>query len=143
MVQELKPEVRQSIRGIPTLDEAVDELAEAFGFQPHYDFRVGDEVYRITYKQFYSADVQRRIDAVDKSLEDCDKDENGLFLLPLRRNGVLLPDSRDALRLIAIWGEEKYRRFEAAGGSPDLLSIVWERQEMDIAAKRAERERRR
>ena len=51
------------------------------------------------------------------------------YAIPLRRNGVLLPDSRDALRLIAMWGEEKYRRFEAAGGPPDMLTVVWAKQE--------------
>ena len=123
----------------PDLEHAIEQLAEYFGFQAHYDFTVGGEPYRITYRQFLPTEVERKLQEVDQSLEDCDRAEvvlpNGkkikgtAFAIPLRRNGKLLPDSRDALRLIAMWGEEKYRKFEAAGGPPDMLTIVWARQD--------------
>lgn len=124
---------------LPDLDGAISQLAEFFGFNAHFDFTVGDELYRITYRQFLPADVEKKLQEVDKSLEDCDRTEVSLpngkkvtgtaYAIPLRRKGKLLDDSRDALRLIAMWGEEKYRRFEAAGGPPDMLSIAWARQD--------------
>lgn len=124
---------------LPDLQTAIDQLAEFFGFQAHYDFTVDGQPYRITYRQFLPADVERKLQEVDQSLEDCDRVEvtlpNGKKVkgtaleMPLRRGGKLLPDSRDALRLIAMWGEEKYRKFEAAGGPPDMLTIVWARQD--------------
>jgi len=123
----------------PDLEHAIEQLAEYFGFQAHYDFTVGGEPYRITYRQFLPTEVERKLQEVDQSLEDCDRAEvvlpNGkkikgtAFAIPLRRNGKLLPDSRDALRLIAMWGEEKYRKFEDAGGPPDMLTIVWAKQD--------------
>lgn len=124
---------------LPDLDTAIEQLAEFFGFQAHYDFTVGGEPYRITYRQFLPAEVERKLQEVDQSLEDCDRAEvtlpNGkkvkgtAFEIPLRRDGKLLPDSRDALRLIAMWGEDRFRKFEAAGGPPDMLTIVWARQD--------------
>lgn len=123
----------------PDLSAAIEQLAEYFGFDAHYDFTVGGEPYRITYRQFLPADVERRLQEAEKSLEDCDRAEivlpNGRkakspgFAVPLRRGGKLLDDSRDALRLIAMWGEDKYRRFEAAGGPPDILTAVWAKQD--------------
>lgn len=117
---------------VQTLDEAVESLAKSFGFDAHYEFVIGDEKFRITYKQFLPAEVQCALDQVDISLETCDRNEAGDLLIPLRINGKALEDSRDALRLKVIWGEEKYQRFKAANGSPDLLSIVWLRQDTDL-----------
>lgn len=123
---------------IPDLETAIAQLAEFFGFDAHYDFTVAGERYRITYRQFLPVEIDRKLQEVDKSLEDCDRAEvelpNGkkvkgtAYAMPLRRNGQLLPDSHDALRLIAMWGEEKYRKFEAAGGPPDMLTVVWAKQ---------------
>lgn len=124
---------------LPDLEHAIAQLAEFFGFDAHYDFQVAGEEYRITYRQFLPADVEKRLQGVEKAIEDCDRAEvvmpNGKKVkgtapaLPLRRGGELLPDSFDAQRLIAMWGEEKYRRFESAGGPPDMLSIVWAKQD--------------
>jgi len=129
------------IDDIPDLEDAIEQLAEFFGFKAHHDFKVGGEVYRITYRQFLPSDIERKLQEADKSLEDCDRAELELadgtkvktpsYMIPLRRKGKLLPDSRDALRLIAMWGEEKYRKFEAAGGPPDMLSIVWAKQDTE------------
>ena len=131
---------------VPDLEAAIQQLAEFFGFQAHYDFTVGGELYRITYRQFLPADVERRLQEAEKSVEDCDRAEIVLPggktvtgttpAIPLRRNGELLPDGRDALRLIALWGEEKYRAFEKAGGPPDMLSVVWAKQDEEYAAWR-------
>lgn len=131
---------------LPNLDAAIAQIAEYFGFDAHYDFAVDGEPYRITYRQFLPVDVERRLQEVEKSLEDCDRAEivlpNGKtvkgtgYALPLRRKGELLPDSRDALRLIAMWGEDKYRRFEAAGGPPEMLTAVWAKQESQFDAWR-------
>lgn len=116
-----------------SLDQAVESLAQSFGFDAHYEFAIGDETFRITYKQFLPADVQRGLDAIDIQMEqDCDRNEDGDLLIPLRHNGEPLEHTRDALRLQLIWGVDKYERFKAAGGSPDLLSIVWLRQETDL-----------
>lgn len=123
----------------PDLSAAIEQLAEFFGFDAHYDFTVGDEDYRITYRQFLPVDVEQRLQEAEKSLEDCDRSEIVLpdgkkvkgmsYAVPLRRKGVLLKDGRDALRLIAMWGEDKYRRFEKAGGPPDMLTAVWAKQD--------------
>lgn len=124
---------------LPDLETAIAQLAEFFGFDAHYDFTVGGEPYRITYRQFLPVEVEHKLQEVEKSLEDCDRVEitlpNGKkvkgagYASPLRRDGELLPDSRDAMRLIAMWGEEKYRKFEAAGGPPDMLTVVWAKQD--------------
>lgn len=127
-----------SDENLPDLSDAIEQLAEFFGFQAHYDFKVGGEKYRITYRQFLPTDVERKLQEAEKSIEDCDRAEvliNGKKVkspapaIPLRRNGVLLADSLDALRLIAMWGEDKYRVFEKAGGPPDMLTAVWAKQD--------------
>ena len=131
---------------IPDLEDAIEQLAEFFGFNAHYDFKVDGERYRITYRQFLPPDVERAIQAADKSLEDCDRTEiilpNGRkakgpgYAIPYQRNGEILPDQRDALRLIAMWGEEKYRKFEAycnriGSGSSELLTAVWAKMDAE------------
>lgn len=123
----------------PDLSTAIEQLAEFFGFDAHYDFKIGDESFRITYRQFLPTDVEQKLQEAEKSLEDCDRVDITLpdgkkvkgmsYAIPLRRKGVLLKDGRDALRLIAMWGEEKYRRFEKAGGPPDMLTAVWAKQD--------------
>lgn len=124
---------------IPDLSAAIEQLSEFFGFNAHYDFKVGDETYRITYRQFLPVEVERKLQEVEKSLEDCDRIElelpNGTkvqgasYAMPLRRKGKLLKDSKNSLMLIALWGEERYRKFEAAGGPPDMLQVVWAKQD--------------
>lgn len=124
---------------IPDLEAAIEQLAEFFGFDAHYDFTVKGERYRITYRQFLPADVDLRLREVDKAVEGYDRAEvslpNGKTVkgampaIPLRLKGELVKDSIDAQRLIAMWGEEKYRTFEAAGGPPDMLAIVWAKQD--------------
>jgi hypothetical protein len=126
---------------IPDIADAIEQIAEFFGFKAHHQFTVNGEQYCITYRQFLPVDVERKLQEADKSLEDCDrvmvdlpdgkKVKGSGYLLPLRRKGELLADSRDALRLIAMWGEEKYRRFEAAGGPPEILTAIWAKQEAE------------
>lgn len=130
----------------PDLSAAIEQLAEFFGFDAHYDFTVDGEPFRITYRQFLSPEIEHKLQEAEKSLEDCDKVEITLpdgkkvkgqsYAIPLRRKGVLLKDSQDAQRLIAIWGEEKYRRFEAhcnktGIGSPEILTAVWAKQDAE------------
>lgn len=130
----------------PDLSAAIEQLAEFFGFSAHFDFTVDGDPYRITYRQFLSPEIERKLQEAEKSLEDCDKVEITLpdgkkvkgqsYAMPLRRKGVLLKDSIDALRLIAMWGEDKYRKFEAACnktgiGSPEMLTAVWAKQDAD------------
>jgi hypothetical protein len=127
---------------LPDLEAAIEQISEYFGFKAHYDFKVGAQPYRITYRQFLPADIERKLQEAEQSLEDCDRAEivlpNGRkvkgqsFIVPLRRNGKLIADSRDALRLIAMWGEEKFRAFEAAGGPPDMLTAVWAKMEAEF-----------
>ena len=126
---------------LPDLSAAIEQLAEFFGFDAHYDFAVDGEPYRITYRQFLPSETERKLQEVDKALEDCDRVEvtlpNGKAVtgpspaIPLRVKGVLLKDSRDAQRLIAMWGEEKFRAFESAGGPPDMLTAVWAKMDSD------------
>jgi len=123
---------------LPDLQTAIKQLAEYFGFDAHYEFQVDGEPYRITYRQFLPVEVEKRLQEVEQSIEDCDRAEvvlpNGKKIkgtapaIPLRRNGELLADSLDAQRLIAMWGEDKYRKFESAGGPPDILAVVWAKQ---------------
>lgn len=136
----------------PDLSEAIEQLAEFFGFQAHFDFTVDDETYRITYRQFLAPEIETKIQEAEKSLEDCDRAEIELpdgkkvktssYAIPLRRKGKLLKDGRDALRLIAMWGEDRYRKFEAhcnktGIGSADILSIVWAKQDAEYERWRA------
>lgn len=128
---------------IPSLDAAIAQLGEMFGLDVHYDFLVDNEPYRITMRDFLPVDVERKLQEVEKSLEDCDRAEvvlpNGKKIkgavpaIPLRRNGELLADSKEAMMLIAMWGEDRYRKFEAAGGPPSMLNAVWAQQDAKVA----------
>jgi hypothetical protein len=128
----------------PNYEDAIAQLGEMFnGLKIHFDFIVDGEPFRITYREFLPVDVERKLQEVEKSLEDCDiaevtlpngkKIKGAVPAIPLRRNGELLPDSADAMRLIAMWGEEKYRRFEAAGCAPSMLSAVWAEQDSKVS----------
>lgn len=124
---------------IPDIDTAIEQLAEFFGFNAHYDFTVDGEPYRITYRQFLPAETKKKLVEAEKSIEDCDRIEmtlpNGKKIKGavdterLARGGKLLPDSLDAMRLIAMWGEDKYRRYEKAGKPAEFLTGVWARMD--------------
>lgn len=131
---------------IPDIEQAIEQLAEFFGFNAHYDFTVDGEPFRITYRQFLSATTERQLQEVEASIKDCDREEvtlpNGKkikgpgYAQPLTRNGKTLPDGLDAMRLIVVWGEEKYRRYEAAGYPPGILTTVWAKQDAQYEAWR-------
>ena len=130
----------------PDIDAAIEQLAEFFGFQAHYDFTVDGEPFRITYRQFLPADIEKRLQEVEVAVKDCDREEITLptgkkikgpgYAAPLARSGKPLPDGFDAMRLIALWGEEKYRRYEAAGKPPGILTAVWAKQDAQYEAWR-------
>jgi hypothetical protein len=120
---------------LPNLEAAIAQLSEFFGFKAHYEFTHAGEQYRITYRQFLPAEIERKLEEVETYIEGCDKAEvtlpNGKKItgpspaIPLRRDGKILDDGKDARFLIAMWGEDQYRKFEKAGGAPGILTAVW------------------
>lgn len=127
-------------KSIPSMAEAISQMAEFCGFDAHYDIQGDDEVYRITYRQLLPADVREALDRIDFEIETtCDRAEvvaggrvissSNAPAYPLRRNGELVTPSQDEQRLIAMWGREKFDRFVAEGGAPGILSMVWRRQD--------------
>lgn len=120
---------------LPNLETAIQQLAEFFGFQAHYDFTHDGVQYRITYRQFLAPEIEKKLEEVDKFIQGCDRAEvtlpNGKKItgsvpaIPLQKDGKILDDGKDARMLIAMWGEDTYRGYEKAGGTPGILSAVW------------------
>lgn len=140
---------KQRERRALSIADATEQACEYFGFLAAEELDLGDDgpYLRIPNPQLLSPEQQAAFNKLRMEFEDCDREDDinlpdgnvirGAFLDPRRRDGVLVEPGYDVQLAIALWGEDDYRRFEAAGGRPGLISIVWAR--MDDEFRRRER----
>lgn len=133
-----------------SLAQAAEQAADYFGFLASRKIDLGDggPLLEIPNPQLLSPDQQDRVNAVRVAFEDCDREEielsdgkviKGGYKEPRRRKGKLVTPSYDVQLAIAVWGEDDYKRFAAAGGKPGLISMVWAQMD-DQFSRRRERD---
>lgn len=138
-IRELKQKQRRAL----SISDAAEQACEYFGFLSYeeLDLEDGGPSLKIPNPQLLSPDVRKRFDEVRMKFEDCDREPDielpsgqvikGEFLDPRRRNGELVDPAYDVELAIAIWGEDGYKRFEAAAAKavspvgPGIISMVW------------------
>lgn len=124
---------------VMTIGKAMAQNAEYFGFDLCDTIDIGNgEQLDIYYRELLDKDSKARVDQVYIEFDQCDRQEvtyedakgeihtiPGGFKDPRVKDGV--PFDLDARVSIALWGEEKYQRFLAAGGPPGLILMTWTR----------------
>lgn len=117
-----------------TLDQALEQNADYYGFDLCDEILIGDEVFEIRYREFLDAETRKRVNAAYQKYNDCEKEVVTLpggkeittgYKEPRVHSGVLFDLDEAVSR--ALWGDDKYERWIAAGGPPGLVQIVWNR----------------
>lgn len=129
---------------VKTIAEAMEQNAEYFGFDLCDRISISEtEWVEIPYRELLAADVKKRVDAVYRDYEACDRHivettgedgkitkTPGAYKDPRQRDGK--PFDLDEQISIALWGQNRYDRFVAAGGPPGLVLITWGRMRHQV-----------
>ena len=106
--------------------EARQQAAEAQGFAASLEIKAGDETFEVPQRGLLDDDQAERLAELELETESWDHDNDvtlsdgtvipGQLKRPYRKNGKLIKPSYAVRVAIALWGEEKYARYKAAGG---------------------------
>ena len=106
--------------------EARQQAAEAQGFAASAEIKAGDEVFEIPQRGLMDDDQAERMAELELETESWDHEDDvtlsngtvvpGALKRPYRKNGKLIKPAYPVRVAIALWGEEKYARYKAAGG---------------------------
>lgn len=133
---------------IKSIAEAMEQNAEYFGFDLCDRIAISEtEWVEIPYRELLTADVKKRVDAVYRDYEACERHitetigEDGEITKTPGAHIVLgdnvrqrdgKPFDLNEQISIALWGQDKYDRFVAAGGPPGLVLITWGRMRHQV-----------
>lgn len=106
--------------------EAREQAAEAQGFLAGVEIKVGDETYEIPQRGLLDDDQADRFYALELETESWDREpditlpdgttRSGSLKRPYRKNGKLIQPNYAVRVAIALWGEERYKKYKAGGG---------------------------
>ena len=106
--------------------EAREQAAEAQGFAASLEITAGGEVFEVPQRGLMDDDQAERLAELELETETWDREDDvtlsdgtvipGGLKRPYRKNGKLVKPSYAVRVAIAVWGEEKYNRYKAAGG---------------------------
>lgn len=106
--------------------EAREQAAEATGFLASVEIVVGDDVYEIPQRGLLDDEQRDRMNELELESETWDREPDivmpdgtarpGPLKVPYRRGGKLIKPSYPVRVAVALWGEERYARYKAAGG---------------------------
>ena len=106
--------------------EARQQAAEAQGFAASLEIKAGDEVFEVPQRGLMDDDQAERLAELELETESWDHGEDitlsdgtvipGQLKRPYRKNGKLIKPAYAVRVAVALWGEEKYNRYKAAGG---------------------------
>lgn len=106
--------------------EAREQAAEAQGFAASIEIKAGDEFFEVPQRGLLDDDQAERLAELELETETWDREDditlsngtvvNGQLKRPYRKNGKLVKPAYPVRVAIALWGEEKYARYKAAGG---------------------------
>lgn len=106
--------------------EAREAAAEAQGFLASIEITAGNDVYEVPQRGLLDDDQAERLAELELETESWDHNpditlEDGTVIpgglkRPYRKGGKLVKPSYPVRVAVALWGEEKYARYKAAGG---------------------------
>lgn len=129
-----------------TIQEAMVQNAEFFGFDLCDLIDIGGGVVEIMYRELLDANTKRRVDQVYVEYANCDRvtieyeDKDGKpqsitggYKDPREKDGKVF--DLDERISVALWGQELYDRFTGAGGPPGLVLMTWGRMRQQISRR--------
>lgn len=142
------------------LQAAKDQQAEYFGHESSLildlDVDGVKEEFEIPHPNMKSEEQIKAFNKLHKEFETCDREpptpvkvtmsdgstmttepEKGPFIEPRRKDGELVDPPWEVAVCIALWGEDKARRFIAAGGPPGLVELTWSRMNDEFKKRMA------
>lgn len=158
MFDEAKTRVRLS------LEDAITQTSQYFGFDGVKEIDVDGEVFEVRAKVLWSPEQIKAMAELDEWIKTLDHDEvevrnpitnefvtnpetgkvltQSVLKLPHRKGGKAVNPTFETRYLTALWGAEKAARFERAGGTYGLVSMIMAQMDDQFAQWRKNRERR-
>src|SRR6185312_10218487 len=101
-----------------TPQQAREQAAEATGFLASVEILIGEEVFEIPQRGLLDDDQREALNKLELETESWDREPD--IEIPERRlkdkDGKLITPSYPVQVAVALFGEEKYKRFKAGGG---------------------------
>ena len=127
---------------------AREAAAEAQGFLASIEISAGNEVFEVPQRGLLDDDQAERLAELDLETEGWDREpdvtlENGLTVpgrlkMPYRKGGKLIKPSYPVRVAVALWGEERYARYKAAGGRATDVTSAMLRLDRRVAERESE-----
>lgn len=146
-----------------SLDEAIEQTTQYFGFEGRKEIEVDGEVFPITAKVLWSPEQIKAMADLDEWVKTLDHDEvevrnpltqdiiihpetgkpltEKILIVPHRLKGKPVIPSYESRYLAALWDKDKAERFEAAGGTYGLVNMMMFQMDDEFAQWRKNRER--
>lgn len=146
-----------------SLEDAVFQTTRYFGFDGVKEIDVDGEVFEIRAKVLWSPDQVKAMAELDEWVKTLDHDEvevrnpltNDIIVHPVtgevvtekvlktphRKGGKAVSPTFESRYLAALWGAEKAARFEKAGGTYGLVSMIMAQMDDEFAQWKRSRER--
>ena len=147
-----------------SLDDAITQVTQYFGFEGVKEIDVNGDIYEVRAKVLWSPEQIKAMADLDAWVKTCDHDEvevrnpitqevvvhpdtgkpvtEKVVITPHRLKGKLAEPPFESRYLAALWGEDKAARFEAAGGTYGLVTMIMAQMDDEFAQWRRNRERR-
>jgi hypothetical protein len=147
-----------------SLEEAITQVTQYFGFDGRREIEVDGEVFEVRAKVLWTPEQSAEMAKLDDWLKTLDHEDvevrNPLtneiivhpgtnepltdkqLVTPHRKNGKPVSPSFETRYLAALWGEDKAKRFEAAGGTYGLVSMIMAQMDDEFSQWRKNRDQR-
>lgn len=109
-----------------TPQQAREQAAEATGFLAGITITINGEDFEIPQRGLLDDDQRDRLNELEMETESWDREDDlvlsdgdkrpGPLKVPYRKGGKLIKPGYPVRVAIALWGEEKYKRFKDGGG---------------------------
>lgn len=126
--------------------KAREQVAEFHGFAASVNIQIGDEIFEIPNPSLLDDDQQERFNALQAEINKvCDREDDieipehttedgtvfpaktikGDLKQPFTVDGDPLTPAYNTRLAIALFGEERYRKFKAGGGRSNQIALIW------------------
>lgn len=147
-----------------SLDDAIESVTQYFGFEGRKEIEVDGEIFEVRAKVLWSPEQIKAMADLDAWIKTLDHDDaevrnpisqeivthpdtgkpltEKVLITPHRLKGKPVDPPFETRYLAALWGEEKAKRFEAAGGTYGLVTMIMAQMDDEFAQWRKNREQR-
>ncbi len=147
-----------------SLDDAISQVTQYFGFEGVKEIEVDGEIFEIRAKVLWSPEQIKGMSELDQWVKTLDHEEvevqnpltneiithpdtgkpltEKVLITPHRLKNKPVDSSFESRYLAALWGEGKAQRFQAAGGTYGLVTMIMAQMDDEFAQWRKNRENR-